>query len=74
MVGTLRPLGLRSFSTQRRCRVDVKTTSEPRTYATANTQGLDVRELPILQPREKYFLLTSPFIEPGHPPPFRVHS
>jgi hypothetical protein len=30
----------------------------------ARRKGLDVRELPVLQRREKYFLLTSPFIEP----------
>jgi len=30
--------------------------------------GLDVRELPLLPAREKYFLLTSPFIEPAVPP------
>src|SRR6266849_6167275 len=29
--------------------------------------GLDVRQLPLPAEREKYFLLTSPFIEPGRP-------
>src|SRR5712692_2308291 len=31
--------------------------------------GLDVRQLPLPAEREKYFLLTSPFIEPTRPMP-----
>ena len=38
---------------------------KPRMSGTGNPQGLDVKERPLLQRREKCFLLTSPFIEPG---------
>ena len=34
-------------------------------------RGLDARELPVLQRKEKCFLLTSPFIEPGDAVRFR---
>ena len=44
----------------------MKTTQEPWIADIKRDQkGLDVRELPLLPAREKCFLLTSPFIEPG---------
>ena len=55
------PLGLCSFSTERRRSVDVKTTSEPRIYATRQPQGLDVRELPLFPAKGEVFSLDIPF-------------
>jgi hypothetical protein len=44
----------------------MKTTHELSIAVTQHDQkGLDARELPLLPAREKCFLLTSPFIEPG---------
>jgi hypothetical protein len=44
----------------------MKATEELRVATTpASRKGLDVRELTSLQPRERCFLLTSPFIEPA---------
>src|SRR5271157_3270574 len=66
MVGTSPPPGLCSFSTQRRCSVDVKTITELRISATKlDHRGWMSENYPSLQRREKCFLLTSPFIEPG---------
>src|SRR5271157_3185498 len=66
MVGTLPPPSLCSFSTERRRSVDVKATRELRISATKLDQrGWMSENSPSLQPREKCFLLTSPFIEPG---------
>src|SRR5271165_5170076 len=68
MVGNLPPPGLCSFSTERRRSVDVKTTRELQISATKlDARGWMSQNYPPLQRREKYFLLTSPFIEPGHP-------
>src|SRR5271166_4215986 len=64
MVGTSPPPGLCSFSTQRRCSVDVKTITELRISATKlDHRGWMSENYPSLQRREKCFLLTSPFIE-----------
>ena len=64
----------------------MKPVRQPRISASKHDQkGLDVREVSLLRRREKYFLLTSPFIEPrgiallrrqiksvrGHLPPYR---
>src|SRR5271157_1815726 len=66
MVGTSPPPGLCSFSTQRRCSVDVKTITELRISAIKQDQrGWMSENYLFLQRREKCFLLTSPFIEPG---------
>src|SRR5271165_395491 len=66
MVGTSPPPGLCSFSTQRRCSVDVKTITELRISAIKQDQrGWMSENYPFLQRREKCFLLTSPFIEPA---------
>jgi len=44
----------------------MKTTHELSIAATQrDPKGLDAREVPLLPRREKCFLLTSPFIEPG---------
>jgi len=44
----------------------MKPTTELRIAASKrDPKGLDVREVPLLQRREKCFLLTSPFIEPA---------
>ena len=52
--------------TERRCSVDVKTTRELRISATKHdARGWMSENYPFLQRREKCFLLTSPFIEPG---------
>src|SRR5271157_1405038 len=68
MVGTSPPPGLCSFSTQRRCSVDVKTITELRISAIKQDQrGWMSENYLFLQRREKCFLLTSPFIEPGNP-------
>src|ERR1035441_6096372 len=70
MVGKMPPPGLCSCSTDRHRSVDVKTVNQLRISATRHDpKGLDVRELPLLQRKEKCFLLTSPFIEPAS---FRV--
>src|SRR5271157_5556265 len=64
MVGTSPPPGLCSFSTQRRCSVDVKTITELRISATKlDHRGWMSENYPSLRPRGKCFLLTSPFIE-----------
>src|ERR1017187_6797496 len=66
MVGKMPPPGLCSCSTDRHRSVDVKTVNQLRISATRHDpKGLDVRELPLLQRKEKCFLLTSPFIEPA---------
>src|SRR5271165_1122441 len=66
MVGTSPPPGLCSFSTQRRCSVDVKTITELRISATKlDHRGWMSENYPSLRPRGKCFLLTSPFIEPA---------
>jgi hypothetical protein len=45
----------------------MKTVTQMRLVATKHDEkGLDARELPRLQRWEKYFLLTSPFIEPAN--------
>src|SRR5271167_1551470 len=52
-----------------RCSVDVKTITELRTSATKlDARGWMSENYPSLQPREKCFLLTSPFIEPARAP------
>src|SRR5271157_1161525 len=67
MVGTSPPPGLCSFSTQRRCSVDVKTITELRISAIKQDQrGWMSENYLFLQRREKCFLLTSPFIEPAY--------
>ena len=68
MVGTSPPFGLRSFSTtERRCSVDVKIISDLRTSATKHDyRGWMSKNYPCFQRKEKCFLLTSPFIEPGY--------
>src|SRR5208283_2399411 len=69
MVGTSPPPGLCSFSTQRRCSVDVKTITELRISAIKQDQrGWMSENYLSFQRREKCFLLTSPFIEPGQLP------
>src|SRR5271157_4398079 len=73
MVGTSPPPGLCSFSTQRRCSVDVKTITELRISATKlDHRGWMSENYPSLRPRGKCFLLTSPFIEPGMGPSWPV--
>src|SRR5271167_3540285 len=66
MVGTSPPPGLCSFSPKDGRSVDVKPTRELRIFATKLDQrGWMSENYPSLQRREKCFLLTSPFIEPG---------
>src|SRR5271165_3324670 len=66
MVGTSPPPGLCSFSPERRRSADVKTIRELRISVTKQDErGWMSENYPSLQPREKCFLLTSPFIEPG---------
>jgi hypothetical protein len=60
------PSGLCSFSTERRCSVDVKTISDLRTSATKHDyRGWMSKNYPCFQRKERCFLLTSPFIEPA---------
>src|SRR5271157_517859 len=66
MVGQWPPPGLCSFSPERRRSADVKTIRELRISVTKQDErGWMSENYPSLQPREKCFLLTSPFIEPG---------
>src|SRR5208283_354199 len=65
MVGQWPPPGLCSFSPERRRSADVKTIRELRISVTKQDErGWMSENYPSLQPREKCFLLTSPFIEP----------
>src|SRR5208283_844143 len=65
MVGTSPPPGLCSSSPERRRSADVKTIRELRISVTKQDErGWMSENYPSLQPREKCFLLTSPFIEP----------
>src|SRR5271157_5907195 len=67
MVGQWPPPGLCSFSPERRRSADVKTIRELRISVTKQDErGWMSENYPSLQPREKCFLLTSPFIEPGN--------
>jgi len=68
MVGPLvgPPLGLGSTRSERHSLVNVtKHKSLPVEALELEGKGLDVREVLLLPRREKCFLLTSPFIEPG---------
>ena len=53
--------------------VDVKTISDLRTSATKHDyRGWMSKNYPCFQGKEKYFLLTSPFIEPGVTEPYNI--